>query len=513
MNQQNEILAQALSEAKSKSKNSVIRSEDLNRGTRERLTQAGYLEEVMRGWYLLTTPSGIGTTTLWFSSYWTFIGEYLMFRFGADDYCLSAESSLELHAGQTIAPQQIQALTKKPSNQIINLLHATSLILIIDKNFPVIERKENLNVMPLPLAICRLSPSYYVSNPLNVEIALKMIGSPSELSRILLQTGSVASANRIAGAFEKLNEPKKASQIVKDMAAAGFSVTPIDPFGNEKLFLRNTPRLASPYVGRITALWEKMRVGVLDNFPDAEMKLDKPSALKIIEHLYVQDAYHSLSIEGYQVTKEMIARIKAGKWNPDTEKKDNEQRNAMAAKGYLNAFSAVRKSSAHVLSGKDSATVLENDLQNWYRELFAPSIQAKILQPSQLAGYRNSPVYIQKSLHVPPPVAAVVDSMEALFELLKKEESPAVRAVLGHFIFVYIHPYMDGNGRIGRFILNLMLVSGGYPWTVIRMSERARYMSSLEDASVRGNVVPFTQFIVAEMKFWKKEVRNILKEE
>ena len=42
-----------------------------------------------------------------------------------------------------------------------------------------------------------------------------------------------------------------------------------------------------------------------------------------------------------------------------------------------------------------------------------------------------------------------------------------MRAVLGQLIFVYIHPYMEGNRRMGRYILNAMLVSGGYPWTVI----------------------------------------------
>ena len=51
--------------------------------------------------------------------------------------------------------------------------------------------------------------------------------------------------------------------------------------------------------------------------------------------------------------------------------------------------------------------------------------------------------------------------METLFECLKNETHPAVRAVLGHYVFVYIHPYMDGNGRLGRFLMNTMFVSGG----------------------------------------------------
>ena len=85
--------------------------------------------------------------------------------------------------------------------------------------------------------------------------------------------------------------------------------------------------------------------------------------------------------------------------------------------------------------------------------------------------------------------------MPVLFELLENEENPAVRVVLGHFAFVYIHPYSDGNGRTGRFLMNLMLASGGYPWTVIPVEQRSDYMESLELASVNQDIIPFTQFL------------------
>jgi Fic family protein len=85
--------------------------------------------------------------------------------------------------------------------------------------------------------------------------------------------------------------------------------------------------------------------------------------------------------------------------------------------------------------------------------------------------------------------------MPVLFELLQQEPEASVRAVLGHFIFVYIHPYMDGNGRMGRFIMNLMLASGGYPWTVIPVEERKLYMHALEQASVHQNIEPFALFL------------------
>lgn len=101
---------------------------------------------------------------------------------------------------------------------------------------------------------------------------------------------------------------------------------------------------------------------------------------------------------------------------------------------------------------------------------------------------------------MPLPREALLDAMDALFTCLKKEHHPAVRAVLGHFLFVYIHPSMDGNGRLGRFIMNTMLASGGYPWTVIRVENRAQYFAALEKASTERDVVPLVQFIASEMR-------------
>lgn len=90
--------------------------------------------------------------------------------------------------------------------------------------------------------------------------------------------------------------------------------------------------------------------------------------------------------------------------------------------------------------GENSGTVADEVHQNWYRELFAPSVTAGIIKASDLAGYRNQPVYIRRSKHVPPNIDAVKDLMPVYFDLLANESSPAVRAVLGHFMFVYIHP-------------------------------------------------------------------------
>lgn len=54
---------------------------------------------------------------------------------------------------------------------------------------------------------------------------------------------------------------------------------------------------------------------------------------------------------------------------------------------------------------------------------------------------------------------------------------------------------MDGNGRMGRFLMNVMLASGGYPWTVIPLQKRNDYMASLESASVNQDIAPFAKFL------------------
>ena len=89
--------------------------------------------------------------------------------------------------------------------------------------------------------------------------------------------------------------------------------------------------------------------------------------------------------------------------------------------------------------------------------------------------------------------------MAALLDLLDAEPEPIVRAVLGHWLFGFVHPYMDGNGRMARFLMNLMMASGGYPWTIVRMSRRKEYLDALEAASAEQNIAPFARFIREEM--------------
>lgn len=239
-----------------------------------------------------------------------------------------------------------------------------------------------------------------------------------------------------------------------------------------------------------------MRETVIAVFPAApSLPADKEKYLKEVEDMYAADAYHSLSIEKYSVSPELIEKVKSGNWDYHNKKEDKLQRDAMAARGYWQAAQKVRESIRKILDGANAGKVAHDDYGYWYRELFAPSVQAGIIQAADLAGFRNKQVFISGSRHVPLNNEAVRETMPLLFDLLAQESEAVVRAVLGHFIFVYIHPYTDGNGRMGRFLMNVMLASGGYPWTVIPVQLRNEYMQALEQASTERNMEPFARFI------------------
>ena len=302
-------------------------------------------------------------------------------------------------------------------------------------------------------------------------------------------------AERLAGGFRNIGKARIADDIVKTMQAAGYNVRESDPFaGPSPIVLRDHER--SPHVARLRLMWQTMRGEIAAHFPPPPGRPNDIAAyLKRVDETYVTDAYHSLSIEGYQVTLELIERVRRGNWNPDNNEEDHNHRNALAARGYWQAFQAVKLAVERVLHGDNPGEVVEARHGDWYRELFAPSITAGLIKPADLAGYRNAPVYIRKSMHVPPAREAVLDLMETFFELLSEETDPAARVVLGHFAFVYIHPYMDGNGRMARFLMNTMLAAGGYSWTVIPVTRRDDYMAALEAASVGQDIRPFARFI------------------
>ncbi len=478
----------------------IVRTSQIQRADRELLLRLGWLEEIIQGWYMLAKPDvAPGNSTAWYANFWDFVRLYLSHHYG-EDYCLSAESSIDLHLDKPAVPKQIVVICAKGGGHTRQLPHDTSLLIYRDpKKTPASDVKvKGINTMGLARALCQVSPTFFRTAPQDAEIALRLIREPAELLRVIIQDKIQRPAARLIGAYQFLGDESFAQTLTNSLAEQGFSLKPENPFVAPAPLL--TQRVRSPYVARIMSIWQRYRDDIIKLFPK-EPGLPKNSKkyMQDVQENYKNDAYNSLSIEGYKVSLALIEKVANNQWNPDSNAEDAEQRNALAARGYYETFQAVKKTILKVLRGEQPGIIMENDLSSWYKSLFNPMVQAKIIQATDLLGYRNDQVYIRNSRHTPLPVRSLLDAMETSFDCLKHEEHAGVRSVLGHFIFVFIHPYMDGNGRIGRFIMNAMLASGGYPWTIIHVENRNQYLSALEAASVEENIVPFTKFIISEM--------------
>jgi hypothetical protein len=185
---------------------------------------------------------------------------------------------------------------------------------------------------------------------------------------------------------------------------------------------------------------------VIESFPNQKDFLSNAAEIeeymKAVEEIYVTDAYHSLSIERYRVTPELVERVRSGTWDFANNEEDKKQRDAMAARGYWQATQKVRESISKILKGNDAGMIADNDHGDWYRELFAPSVAAGLLKASDLAGYRSHQVYISGSMHVPVNVDGVRDAMPTLFELLKEEPRTFCKSSVRSFhICVYSSIY------------------------------------------------------------------------
>ena len=490
----------------------IFQSSEFTREDRERLQHAGFVRPVTRGWLMLSRPdSREHDTTPWFSSVWEFCACYCNHRFG-DHWHLSAGGSLLQHAENTAVPKKIRVYASKGMNNNLALPFEALLQDVKATRFPdatELTMKNGLRVFKPEAALLLVPGAFYRHHPVEAATVLKNLPNVGVLLQLLLSEGRSRVAGRLAGAFRHTGMDTVADGIGRAMRGAGFSFRETDPFAaslppasTASTMAEAHPRATAPgskITHRIRGLWAQMRDPILTAFPLPpglpESGVERRRYMKSVAKAYVDDAYNSLSIEGYQVTPELIERVRSGQWNPQQVSGDREQINALSAFGYWQAHQMVQKSIESVLEGGNAGRVVRNEHSLWYQQMFEPFAAAGQYGLESLAGYRNQAVYLRGSRHVPMRWERVGDAMNTLFELLEDEPEPAVRAAAGHLLFGYIHPYPDGNGRNARFLMNAMLASGGYPWTVIHKEDRQLYLEVMQQASVEQDFDQYAQFV------------------
>ena len=111
-----------------------------------------------------------------------------------------------------------------------------------------------------------------------------------------------------------------------------------------------------------------------------------------------------------------------------------------------------------------------------------------ITDSAALRGWRTTSVGLRGWLHVPPNPKKVAERMSGLERYLASAKlTPVTRALLVHLEFVTIHPFVDGNGRLGRLLMNHVLLSAGFPWVTVRSDERLPFFKSIEQAQMKND--------------------------
>ena len=163
----------------------------------------------------------------------------------------------------------------------------------------------------------------------------------------------------------------------------------------------------------------------------------------------------------------------------------------LEAKNHLEAFQLLQK------------LVSEKILLNESVLLQFHSIILRGIEDEWSGRYRNVAVRISGSRRIPPNPLKVAALMQELFRwYVEKRESHDVEIAADlHLRLAQIHPFIDGNGRVCRLVMNLHLMQHGYPLTIIWAAniQRTDYYHALAAADGSGDAAPFRAFIVARV--------------
>lgn len=161
-----------------------------------------------------------------------------------------------------------------------------------------------------------------------------------------------------------------------------------------------------------------------------------------------------------------------------------------------------------VINHQDAITYVEEIIQR--KEPFS-EWQIKNLHRLVLKGihdenagvYRNQQVFISGAKHTPPPHYLIQEKMDQMMNWYHNEGShlhPVKRGAMLHAIFVGIHPFIDGNGRTSRLLLNLELMKDGFPPVIIKVENRLVYYEALDKAHTTEDYQDFISLVEHEVE-------------
>lgn len=487
-------------------KGHVLRTvEDIPDSTvREILKRENLIFSIRRGFFILKKPED-DAEQLFLLLYWQII-EMLLERY--KPWSIRAESALELLIGNEQSQKHLLVRTAKKINKTLILPFDFKVTLVFDKNFDPRTTREikmagrSLSVdVPEKVLIDAVSQRVHISS--NYRSFIRGAKFNTRLIEALYAgRPTPVIMRRVIEIAEKNGRQDLAVELQKIIRTYTFYYVSkrkeAEPVAAEK---PESP-LVSPWVAKQEELArgfeEKLEEALAGDIGHLS-RYQLPELIANAQEHKRYDVYHSTTLEGYQITPEEVDAVVLGRVPAevkDRERHIDEIRNRMAILGYSQAFDFITDK---VRKDFGETHISQELTKDTYYHLFKPSADSGIVEYLDLVAYRNAPAFIRGTRYVPPAPNKLVDLMESFEQSIDRVESSVIKAILAHYFFVTIHPYIDGNGRTARLLMNYILLASGYEWITIRAEQRKPYFDALAEGQLHEDILPFGKFIMSLM--------------
>lgn len=226
---------------------------------------------------------------------------------------------------------------------------------------------------------------------------------------------------------------------------------------------------------------------------DSRRPMTEGEVQRLYEEFMIEYTYNSNAIEGNTLTLRETDMVLRGLTIDKKPLKDH-----MEAVGHKDAFWYICD------LVKEKAELTEYVIKQIHSLVLAD-------KPQDRGVYRRVPVRIMGAQHTPPQPYLVEPKMtELLLNFKNSEENIVEKLARFHIEFEGIHPFIDGNGRTGRLLVNLELMKAGYPPIDIKFTDRMRYYDAFDAYHVRGDLSEMTKLFAEYLNARLDEYLKVL---
>lgn len=228
---------------------------------------------------------------------------------------------------------------------------------------------------------------------------------------------------------------------------------------------------------------------------DSRRPLTEGEVARLTEEFVVEYTYNSNAIEGNTLTLRETDLVLKGLTIDQKPLKDH-----MEAVGHKEAFDFVRE------LVRDNIPISESIIKQIHYLVLAD-------KKDDRGVYRRVPVHIMGAQHEPVQPYLIQPKMEQLLdEFAHSKEHIVTKMARFHIEFEGIHPFIDGNGRTGRLLVNLELMKAGYPPIDIKFTDRIAYYNAFDEYHVKHNLLTmeglFAGYINARLDLYLKMLQD-----